>query len=129
MKYKFGPGDFQKTLSHMEYGVGAGPEWWTALFRSIDVDEDGAISLQDMYDALVLDLPPMPGAASTAGSVFFKGADGASPSNASQRQRPAFSPSSRGGPSLSNTMQSNAAEALFDNECRVCGADLSQNMV
>jgi len=131
MKYKFGPGDFQKTLSHMEYGVGAGAEWWNALFKSIDVDEDGAISLQDMYDALVLDLPPLPGpagGASTTGSVFFSATDGASSASPPQRHAGgyAFSPSSRGGSSLQNTLK---LDGLFDDECRVCGSDLSNDMV
>merc|ERR1719161_142503 len=59
MKYKFLPPEFQTTLSYLGYGEGAGAEWWRMLFRSLDVDEDGAVSLQDMYDALVLDLPPV----------------------------------------------------------------------
>lgn len=59
MKYKFAPQEFQKALSGLGYGVGAGADWWRALFKSCDVDEDGLVSLQDMYDALVLDLPPI----------------------------------------------------------------------
>jgi len=124
MKYKFSPMEFQKTLSNMGYGVGAGAEWWRALFKSLDVDEDGAVSLQDMYDALVLDLPPLPGQAAPGGSVFFqeqaRGAD-VSPS-ATQR---VFSPNSRASP-MASTMDSNAprSRGVFDNECRVCGSEL-----
>jgi len=140
MKYKFGPGDFQKTLSSMEYGMGAGQDWWNALFKSIDVDEDGAISLQDMYDALVLDLPPLPAGPSgdTNGSLFFSGS--------SSTGRNAFAPSPRGGypssprggaASLNSTMNSPAGgnqqtlnlKGLFNDECQVCGADCTNDMV
>jgi len=135
MKYKFSPAEFQKTLSHLGYGVGAGTEWWRALFRSIDVDEDGAVSLQDMYDALVLDLPPAPGQGA-GGSVFLSGADGLSPSRTvrvspSPGQR-TFSPLGRTGSPLGSTWESNAGAAKrtnlmggFDNQCDFCGAGMS----
>jgi len=154
MKYKFGPQEFQQTLSQMEYGVGAGSDWWHALFQSIDVDQDGAVSLQDMYDALVLDLPPMAGGAvggvggggaSTARSVFFPAMDeGPSPRSSRPASPGRFSPASRGGPSLNSTIDSRKQgagyrsmgafegldlEGLFDNECRVCSADLSHDML
>jgi len=154
MKYKFGPQEFQQTLSQLEYGVGAGPDWWHALFLSIDVDQDGAVSLQDMYDALVLDLPPMAGgalggggrgAASTGGSVFFPGMDeGPSPRSSRPASPGQFSPASRGGPSLSTTIDTRQKGAgyrslglfdgldldgLFNNDCRVCGADLTNDMI
>merc|ERR1740129_418923 len=60
LKHKFTAPEFARTLSAMGYGVDAGGEWWRTLFRCVDVDEDGAVSLQDIYDALVLDLPSMP---------------------------------------------------------------------
>eukprot|EP00443_Scrippsiella_acuminata_P108037 CAMPEP_0115649056 /NCGR_PEP_ID=MMETSP0272-20121206/40294_1 /TAXON_ID=71861 /ORGANISM="Scrippsiella trochoidea, Strain CCMP3099" /LENGTH=455 /DNA_ID=CAMNT_0003086693 /DNA_START=57 /DNA_END=1421 /DNA_ORIENTATION=- len=60
LRHTFTEEDFRRTLSHLGYGVGASTPWWRALFVSLDVDNDGAISLQDMYDALVLYLPPMP---------------------------------------------------------------------
>lgn len=154
MKYKFGPQEFQQTLSLMEYGMGAGPDWWHALFQSIDVDQDGAVSLQDMYDALVLDLPPMAGGAvgsvagggaGTARSVFFPGMDDASSQRSSRPASPGrFSPPSRGAPSLNTTIDTRQqvggyrsiglfdgldVDGLFDNECRVCGADISQDML
>jgi len=154
MKYKFGPQEFQQSLSQMEYGVGAGSDWWHALFQSIDVDQDGAVSLQDMYDALVLDLPPMAGAslggggrgaASTVGSVFFPGMDDRRSPRASRPASPGqFSPASRGGPSLNTTIDTRQKGAgyrslgafegldldgLFNNDCRVCGADLTNDMI
>jgi len=119
MKYKFGPGDFRKTLTHMQYGEGAGPDWWNALFVSIDVDEDGAISLQDMYDALVLDLPPLPAGQSNAASVFFQGNVEESPG------KMAFSPNPR---EKANAGEQQVA-GLFNEECRICGYDLTNDMV
>merc|ERR1712172_285956 len=78
MKHKFSPSEFQKTLTAMGYGMGAGADWWKALFKSTDVDEDGAVTLQDMYDALVLDLPPLQEQAG-APSVFYSSSPGISP--------------------------------------------------
>jgi hypothetical protein len=114
MKYKFSPLEFQKTLSNMGYGVGAGSDWWRALFRSLDVDEDGAVSLQDMYDALVLDLPALPGGQNAGtGSVFFQ-SGGAERTLSPNSQRRAFSPNSTRSP------------GGFESECRVCGSTLAQ---
>lgn len=124
MKYKFSPPEFQKTLSNMGYGVGAGPDWWRALFKSLDVDEDGAVSLQDMYDALVLDLPPV---APGGSSGFFGGQSpggGRSPSPISPQQR-TLSPQRRS-PGFNSTIETNASGRGFanDNECRVCGSEI-----
>eukprot|EP00435_Cladocopium_sp_Y103_P065786 s89_g27.t1 len=49
--------DFHLSLTHLGYGLGAKEPWWSALFVAMDVDGDGVVSLQDMYDALVLALP------------------------------------------------------------------------
>lgn len=134
MKYKFSPSEFQKTLSNMGYGVGAGQDWWRALFKSIDIDEDGAVSLQDMYDALVLDLPISQGQPG-ASSVFYSTADGPRSNRGDvspgQTQR-TLSPS-KGGP-LFDTIDANKdgylSRAEFDNarrtgllndNCVVCG--------
>merc|ERR1719198_2224985 len=131
MKYKFSPMEFQKTLSNMGYGVGAGPEWWRALFKSLDVGEDGAVSLQDMYDALVLDLPPLPGQGGalggTAGSVFFSGGEQGRSAGSSPSPQRAFSPNSP----LRSTMDTTASRgrAIWENECQVCGAALSADTV
>jgi len=121
MKYKFSPMEFQKTLSQMGYGVGAGYGWWNALFRSLDCDEDGAVSLQDMYDALVLDLPPLPGQAAP-GSVFFSTADATRSDRSPQR---AFSPN-RSDTSLERTLDLRTRSA-YDNQCRTCGSRLNDD--
>jgi len=88
MKYKFGGDEFQRTLAWMGYGVGAGKDWWVALFRSLDVDEDGFVTLQDMYDALVLDLPPV----QAGPNVFFSAGAG----NSTPRSAPNRAAASRG---------------------------------
>lgn len=102
MKYKFSPMEFQKTLSNMGYGMGAGADWWRALFKSLDCDEDGAVSLQDMYDALVLDLPPLAG------------------SPGAQRSQ---SPSAR---QRSPNRGASPAFGAGDRECQMCGSNLSR---
>jgi len=66
--------ELRATLSQLGYGSGAAGPWWHALFLSLDVDQNGAISLQDMYDALVLHLqpdPPGPDADRQRREVFF----------------------------------------------------------
>jgi len=56
LNYLFDEEEFATVLTGMGYGIDATPEWWKALFTNIDADKDGTISLQDMYDSLVLDL-------------------------------------------------------------------------
>lgn len=46
--------EFCHGLRVLGYGVNASPSWWQTLFCNIDFDQDGAVSLQDMYDSLVL---------------------------------------------------------------------------
>lgn len=55
-----GEKEFRASLVSLGYGVGGKDAWWASLFASMDIDGDGGISIQDMYDALVLALPPMP---------------------------------------------------------------------
>ncbi|CAL1138328.1 unnamed protein product [Cladocopium goreaui] len=57
LHFTFHEEDFHLSLTHLGYGLGAKEPWWSALFAATDVDEDGVVSLQDMYDALVLALP------------------------------------------------------------------------
>lgn len=60
-KYRFNELEFCTILDQMGYGEGAATTcWWqwSALFTGLDTDGDGTVSLQDMYSALVLDLPP-----------------------------------------------------------------------
>lgn len=73
------------TLSDLGYGVGAAPAWWHALFCSLDIDGDGAIALQDMYDALVLNLPTISDAIDQP-EVFFT-----NPSEETWRRKTVFS--------------------------------------
>lgn len=113
MKYKFGSDEFQKTLSWMGYGVGAGKDWWSALFKSLDVDEDSFVTLQDMYDALVLDLPP----AQAGPNVFFSaggGDDGGTPRSAGKR--PGGTPRSGKGMADDLLSMAEAAGAELDDE-------------
>eukprot|EP00933_Yihiella_yeosuensis_P010742 TRINITY_DN117570_c0_g1_i1.p1 TRINITY_DN117570_c0_g1~~TRINITY_DN117570_c0_g1_i1.p1 ORF type:complete len:358 (-),score=40.79 TRINITY_DN117570_c0_g1_i1:85-1158(-) len=58
--FMFREEEFRITLMGLGYGVGARPDWWHDLFVSLDVDGDGSVSIQDMYDALVLALPSKP---------------------------------------------------------------------
>lgn len=53
-------GEFRSALTSLGYGVEASAAWWESLFRALDLDRDGAISIQDIYDTLVLDLPSLP---------------------------------------------------------------------
>lgn len=57
LHFTFHEEDFHLSLTHLGYGLGAKEPWWSALFVAMDVDGDGVVSLQDMYDALVLALP------------------------------------------------------------------------
>lgn len=72
LAYLFSEEEFRNILTGMGYGIDATANWWKALFRNVDSDKDGAISLQDMYDTMVLDLPVMGGGADTY-NVFFAG--------------------------------------------------------
>eukprot|EP00929_Paragymnodinium_shiwhaense_P096929 TRINITY_DN5867_c0_g1_i1.p1 TRINITY_DN5867_c0_g1~~TRINITY_DN5867_c0_g1_i1.p1 ORF type:complete len:367 (+),score=128.71 TRINITY_DN5867_c0_g1_i1:78-1178(+) len=71
LSYLFHEDEFRNILAGMGYGVDATPAWWRALFQNIDADKDGRISLQDMYDTMVLDLPIIDADDST--NVFFAG--------------------------------------------------------
>jgi len=60
LRYMFTQEELSKVLGELGYGIGATSRWWHELFSSLDVDGDGLLSLQDTYDALVLQLPPLP---------------------------------------------------------------------
>jgi len=60
LRYTFTQDELSKVLGDLGYGIGATSRWWHELFSSLDVDCDGFVSLQDTYDALVLQLPTMP---------------------------------------------------------------------
>jgi len=60
LRYMFSQDELSNVLGELGYGVGATSRWWHELFSSLDVDGDGLVSLQDTYDALVLELPPLP---------------------------------------------------------------------
>lgn len=70
LSYLFQEDEFRNILAGMGYGVDATAAWWKGLFLNIDADRDGKISLQDMYDTMVLDLPIMDGDDT---NVFFAG--------------------------------------------------------
>lgn len=70
-RFHFEEDAFQKTLMGLGYGVGGQKAWWHSLFLCMDVDGDGAVSLQDMYDALVLSLPFEYGLPEDKPAVFF----------------------------------------------------------
>ncbi|CAK9108864.1 Putative F-box and FNIP repeat-containing protein L60 [Durusdinium trenchii] len=57
LRYAFQEEEFRLALTGLGYGLGAKEAWWSALFVAVDVDADGAVTLQDLYDALVLALP------------------------------------------------------------------------
>jgi hypothetical protein len=119
MKYKFSPLEFQNTLSQMGYGEGAGTDWWRALFQSTDVDDDGAVSLQDMYDALVLETPHDPFAATGAlllSSDNLMGKSGSTPTRAISPNRSAGAAEGRSG-------------TASNSECNLCGAYMSPSVV
>ncbi|CAJ1437339.1 unnamed protein product [Effrenium voratum] len=67
LRHSFREEDFRLALMGLGYGLGGKDAWWSALFEAMDVDGDGTVSLQDMYDALVLALPPE----AAAPNVFF----------------------------------------------------------
>lgn len=60
LRHMFTEQELCSALAGLGYGVGAASSWWHEVFSVLDMDGDGLVSLQDMYDALVLQLPPMP---------------------------------------------------------------------
>ncbi|CAK0867303.1 unnamed protein product, partial [Prorocentrum cordatum] len=73
LRHRFTEEELTGILIGFGYGVGAGPSWWHALFCSLDVDQDGAVSLQDMYSALVLDLPSADASEDGPAALFVDG--------------------------------------------------------
>mmetsp|Transcript_54175 Transcript_54175/g.118528 ORF Transcript_54175/g.118528 Transcript_54175/m.118528 type:complete len:448 (-) Transcript_54175:158-1501(-) len=70
LRHQFTEDELRRSLTSLGYGAGASRVWWRSLFRSLDVDGDNLVSLQDMYDALVLYLPPVMEPEKT--QVFFQ---------------------------------------------------------
>lgn len=46
--------ELRHALGAWGWGQGADQDWWLPLFRRLDVDGDGFVSLQDIFDALLL---------------------------------------------------------------------------
>ncbi|CAE7248493.1 CTSC [Symbiodinium natans] len=71
LRFMFSEEDFRIALTGLGYGMGVKDVWWSELFTAMDVDGDGAVSLQDMFDGLVLALPPLPGDPGGEPGVIF----------------------------------------------------------
>jgi len=76
LRHEFSPSELRRCLTQLGYGAAAAEAWWEALFVSVDVDGDGRVSLQDMYDALVLYLPAGRGADEASSEPVAGGSSG-----------------------------------------------------